>query len=424
MPQHADHTNRQENKAASQPAPLKESAEVVLQPFEDQRSISAQHSSLLSLINRSAQVSQLQTYQRLIDGSAQVQHMAQLQLQANVRAERTRPTQLKEGSDEAERPPVMQRQGDGPANGGKYIAESNPQQGQLTKTGFLEKLQNEVFLAADSMLAEIDQSAAQCPYLIKWFGYYADKDAAHIEQAISRFAPGTATADNLDAYINAIVARVKTGLRNHIDTGTVDDVPAEILDDKPLPGDFLHIMERNQSVAQLSCLWTSSSSQGGSGGRGNPKYDRLERIPMTQKPVSKPKVKRHFIGQGLTAFGKPGDEVQNMGTTSCGLVIAFGSDQIGMYHWPFMTNSSEYRGAFAEVVNQVGQLNRIEIITNDYHERSREDYFNTVRWIRGNFGVTTVYYVHPNEFRGIDPHGHLEDNHFNSMNAVEERQVD
>lgn len=145
---------------------------------------------------------------------------------------------------------------------GRFLAEEK-QEGKETPDTFLPRLQKEIFSTADAMLAEIDQSATDCPYLSSWFSYYAGKDAAHIEQAIARFAPATLGARDVGEMISFVVARVAEGLKKHILTGSVDDVPAEIKTDNPAPTDFLHIAQQQSGdVAQLSCLKPQSSDSG------------------------------------------------------------------------------------------------------------------------------------------------------------------
>jgi hypothetical protein len=326
---------------------------------------------------------------------------------------------------------VVQREGEreGPAESGRFIAAGRPGEGQLSKADFLESLQAKVFAAADGILAEIGQTAADCPYLLKWFSYYASQDAAHIERAIAKFAPESGEAGTLDAFMEAIVSRVETGLRNHVDTGSVDDVPEEIMEERPQPDDFEHIAEQANPTVQLSrlCSWCGSSGD-------NSSYDRLRdqradsqdvELELPSSSTAKQKGKSHMISQGGTAIAQAGDTVHNLGTTSCGLVIAFGDEAIGCYHWPFMTDSESYFSTFGQVVEQVGTLRRIEIITNDYNNRkSEQEYLGTARKIRSTYGVPTAYYVHPGEIRGTDPSGTLEADHFRSSNDTEARSLD
>ncbi len=134
------------------------------------------------------------------------------------------------------------------------------------KEAFLSSLQSEVYQVADEVLSQINQSAADCPYIVKWFSHYADKDAAYIEKAISRFAPATVSAGNTEEYISIIVARVKAGLQNHVATGSISDVPEEILVAQHKPKEFLHIAQRSQGTAQLAALcspcWGNQSAAG------------------------------------------------------------------------------------------------------------------------------------------------------------------
>jgi hypothetical protein len=129
-----------------------------------------------------------------------------------------------------------------------------------------------------------------------------------------------------------------------------------------------------------------------------------------------------LLTQGMTQIGQAGDQVQNAGTTSCGLVLGFGSDGIALYHWPGMANG--YLNNFQGIVNQVGTLNRIEIITNNFPSRDdgtlRKDYTDTAKLIKSTYGVPIAYYVHTEQDNDVDPFGKLEANHFNSFHPTTE----
>jgi hypothetical protein len=71
---------------------------------------------------------------------------------------------------------------------------------------------------ADELLAQINQTSDDCPYIRKWFDYYSKQDKAYVEKAIAHFAPETMSAKNIDEYIDAIANRVRIGLQKHIGT--------------------------------------------------------------------------------------------------------------------------------------------------------------------------------------------------------------
>jgi hypothetical protein len=141
----------------------------------------------------------------------------------------------------------------------RFISDLKTTGEQLEKTDFLGLLQTRVKASADMLLAQIGQTSSDCPYIVKWFAHYADADAAQLEQAIRRFAPKTGQAKDMNDYLEAVVARVSNALQKHIATGTMADVPPEIVEEKHAPEDFVHIAEQN-AVAQLGSLCSNDGS--------------------------------------------------------------------------------------------------------------------------------------------------------------------
>lgn len=136
---------------------------------------------------------------------------------------------------------------------GKFITDEKTSDGSLDKTTFLHLLKARIYEMANQVLAQIHQTASDCPYLARWFDHYAQMDAAYVEQAIKRYAPQSQAATTVDEYIESIVNRVRGGLQAHVKTGTTAGVPAELIEEEHNPEDFQHIASR-QDVVQRSCL--------------------------------------------------------------------------------------------------------------------------------------------------------------------------
>jgi len=64
--------------------------------------------------------------------------------------------------------------------------------GQMRKGEFLSLLRAEVCRTAAEALAGTIWSAAGCPWIDHWFGYYGGRDSQSIERAIRRYAPESA----------------------------------------------------------------------------------------------------------------------------------------------------------------------------------------------------------------------------------------
>lgn len=111
---------------------------------------------------------------------------------------------------------------------GRLIVNNEAEPGQIQKDAFLLKLKTEIVRIAEEILSQIGQTASDCPYIAYWFSYYADKDPAHIEQAIRRYAPETSEATTYEELIDLLAARVKLGFQKHVSSGTLEGVPDEL----------------------------------------------------------------------------------------------------------------------------------------------------------------------------------------------------
>ena len=100
--------------------------------------------------------------------------------------------------------------------------------GQMTKTQFLTTLRQRVTATAQTAFVGSDWTAQDCPALGRWFGYYASKDAAHIERALRSYAPGGATGATAESYIDAACRRVAISVGAFVLTGKIVGLPAEI----------------------------------------------------------------------------------------------------------------------------------------------------------------------------------------------------
>lgn len=121
--------------------------------------------------------------------------------------------------------PVYQRMG--------FVTDEAAQDGsgQVNREVFLSALQDKITGVADEVLATVGQTSANCPYIAQWFAYYKEKDAAHIERSISKYAPETAGAKDWNSYIDILAAAVKKSFQAHVSNGSLEGVPEELPDD-------------------------------------------------------------------------------------------------------------------------------------------------------------------------------------------------
>lgn len=124
------------------------------------------------------------------------------------------------------------------AESGHWIAEAASSGGpaaHLSKERFLSELRSRVTRIAESVLARVGLSAANCPYIPYWFQYYLGKDAAHIEKALRRYAPEAEAAASPMEFLDLVSEHVRQAFEQHILNGSLEGVPEEIprnLDEK------------------------------------------------------------------------------------------------------------------------------------------------------------------------------------------------
>lgn len=123
---------------------------------------------------------------------------------------------------------------------------------RIGKERLLMIIKDSVYEVGNELLAQINQTTNDCPYIRKWFTYYRERDLHLIIQAISKFAPLTKDASSLNEYISFVIDRVKIGLQKHINTGTVEDIPSEIIMEKEKSYVFLHIAQKETRTSQFS----------------------------------------------------------------------------------------------------------------------------------------------------------------------------
>ena len=100
--------------------------------------------------------------------------------------------------------------------------------GQMRKSEFLEQLRTAVCATADAALEEAGESTEGCPYIEQWLSYYEDREPAHIERALRKYAPEAATATSARDYIPAVSNRVRRAVVTWGKTGELTGVPDEL----------------------------------------------------------------------------------------------------------------------------------------------------------------------------------------------------
>ncbi len=99
--------------------------------------------------------------------------------------------------------------------------------GQMRKSEFLSQLRTEVCSTAEEALQGTMWSAMGCPYIDKWLNHYAAQPSSHLERALRKYAPETASARSAQDYIPLVTRRVRRGIEEWSSTGEVKDLPEE-----------------------------------------------------------------------------------------------------------------------------------------------------------------------------------------------------
>lgn len=144
--------------------------------------------------------------------------------------------------------------------------------GQMRKTEFLAQLQTEVTQAAEAALAGTGRTTAECPYLEYWFGYYSRQDSLHIERAIRKYAPETASVTTARGYIPIIAERVRQAVKTWARAGEITGVPEGV--PISVPGDVP--TESGEGAANSTSPVMFKSREGGARAADDPQAIQRE----------------------------------------------------------------------------------------------------------------------------------------------------
>ncbi len=133
--------------------------------------------------------------------------------------------------------PMIQRQEKEPAARTEtpspgLIVEGNAgdvRPGQMRKSEFLSQLRTAMCSTAEDALSGTIWSAMGCPYIDRWFNHYAKQDSQHVERAIRKYAPETASVKTAREYIPIVTQRVRRGIEQWAKTGEMTGVPEEFV---------------------------------------------------------------------------------------------------------------------------------------------------------------------------------------------------
>ena len=110
------------------------------------------------------------------------------------------------------------------ARGGRPLLvdeDATPGAGQMRKDEFLERVRAAVLEVAEAELSDTVFSAATCPWIAHWIGYYRDRSAQEVEEALERYAPAARQATSAQDAVGSAAARVSRGIADWRTNGTL-----------------------------------------------------------------------------------------------------------------------------------------------------------------------------------------------------------
>jgi uncharacterized protein DUF4157 len=107
---------------------------------------------------------------------------------------------------------------------------------QMRKSAFIALLRADACATADAVLTSVGRTTKSCPYIEKWLAFYEKQSSDHIERAILKYAPETATARSAHEAIRLTVMRVQRAAMTWAKTGKVTDLPADLAGQIPGQG--------------------------------------------------------------------------------------------------------------------------------------------------------------------------------------------
>jgi hypothetical protein len=99
--------------------------------------------------------------------------------------------------------------------------------GQMRRSEFLALLRAEVCETAEDALRGTLWSSMGCPYVERWFGYYAGQSAEHVERALRRYVPEATGAASAGDYVPLAAARVRAAIAQWTGDPDAPALPAE-----------------------------------------------------------------------------------------------------------------------------------------------------------------------------------------------------
>lgn len=111
-----------------------------------------------------------------------------------------------------------------------HIVEDNaaPAPGQMRKSAFLRRLNDEVCTTVDRALQGTPYSSNNCPYIRSAFARHRSSSPFQLEQLLLRYEPSAMLARDAEGLIQIVLIRVEAAVNRWKRTGDLSHVPREI----------------------------------------------------------------------------------------------------------------------------------------------------------------------------------------------------
>lgn len=99
---------------------------------------------------------------------------------------------------------------------------------QMRRSQFIALLRADACATADAVLISVGRTTKGCPYIKKWLSFYEKQSSSHVEAAMQKYAPETATARSAHEAIRLLTVRIQKAGMTWAKTGKVEGLPPEM----------------------------------------------------------------------------------------------------------------------------------------------------------------------------------------------------
>src|SRR4026209_502669 len=106
----------------------------------------------------------------------------------------------------------------------------------MRKTEFISQLRTASCSAAEQALAGTMWSSMGCPYITRWMDHYSKGSSAHLERALRKYVPESASVRSAQEYLPLVTQKLKRGIEQWRSTGETPEMPEGLGAGPEMPG--------------------------------------------------------------------------------------------------------------------------------------------------------------------------------------------